>query len=856
MASYVRVFVSYSHDSAEHQDRVLALAERLRADGVDVHLDQYETAPSQGWPQWMLDQIEEAEFVLVVCTETYHQRFRGKAPAGSGRGVKWEGAVLTQTLYDGDSRNQRFIPVLLNAADEAHIPVVLRGTTWYLATSEGGYEHLYRHLTNQPAVVKGKLGERKHLGPRQLPQGEAPKYESDEIRGWSQELKAAFQRKKELLSRGGDTRAIQETILGLQRRLRQGPQLKAGDLLDHGRFELMQLIGQGGFATVWKAWDEQRGELVAVKVLHGQYAADRSRCERFFAGAQTMADLNHPGIVRVLETRKEDGGHPFFVMEYLPGGDLQQAVLAGRLTVKQRLEAIVRVGEALEFAHEKGVIHRDVKPHNILLDAQANPRLTDFDLARAVDESLGTRTGTVLGTAIYAAPELLERPQDAGPAADVYGLGMTLLFALQGSNLTLAAFRNADSFVAKLDVPEELKVTLRRAVAWEIEDRWPRAQEFVAALRGCQLVPRPAPPTPPTIPSQAAPEQEEAHVPPAPAPPRSANGKRQRPEPAWKAWLAVALVLLLVVVVGYQLVPETSDPPPPVIPSPLPKNPQPGDPWIDPAIGMRFHYIPAGTFQMGSPEDEPDRLDREGPRHEVTLLRGYWLGETEVTQGQWRRLMGNNPSRFQECGDDCPVEQVNWYESVAFANALSRRAGLSECYELRGCQGEAGKGMRCAEGVFKGLGCSGYRLPTEAEWERAARAGTETALYTGSITIVENESAQLDPIAWYGANSGGRPHPVGQKQANAWQLKDMLGNVWEWCGDWGGTYSATALRDPQGPATGSFRVVRGGSWSYQAQLVRAACRIWYEPGLRYDDLGFRLARGQGPSQSGEEGRSP
>ena len=338
------------------------------------------------------------------------------------------------------------------------------------------------------------------------------------------------------------------------------------------------------------------------------------------------------------------------------------------------------------------------------------------------------------------------------------------------------------------------------------------------------------------------------------------KGRGWRSEPAWKVGLAAGLVLLFVGMVGYQFrfirqssdsapliassSPDTPLPPPPEL---LPPAHPPGTLWTDPGIGMRFRYIPAGTFQMGSPPDEPGRDDNE-TRHEVTLTRCYWLGVTEVTQGQWRQVMGNNPSRFQECGNDCPVEQVNWYEAVAFANALSRRASLAECYQLKDCQKQPGEGMECSEVKFAGPDCGGYRLPTEAEWERAARAGTETALYTGPITIEENRSPQLDPIAWYGSNSGGQTHPVGQKMANAWQLNDMLGNVWEWCNDWNGAYLTTTVLDPQGPDRGSHRVIRGGSWSLHARRVRGACRGWGVPGYRYGFLGFRLARGQGPSE--------
>jgi tetratricopeptide (TPR) repeat protein len=155
--SVPRVFISYSHDSPEHADRVLALAHRLRAEGIDCHLDQYETSPPEGWPRWMLNQVEAADFVVVVCTETYNLRFRGKAEAGTGLGVKWEGAIITQELYDAESNNTRFVPVVLSAADVAHIPLPLRGATHY-DLEKSGYDALYRRITNQPLTPAPDLG--------------------------------------------------------------------------------------------------------------------------------------------------------------------------------------------------------------------------------------------------------------------------------------------------------------------------------------------------------------------------------------------------------------------------------------------------------------------------------------------------------------------------------------------------------------------------------------------------------------------------------------------------------------------------------------------------------------------------
>ncbi len=266
-----------------------------------------------------------------------------------------------------------------------------------------------------------------------------------------------------------------------------------------------------------------------------------------------------------------------------------------------------------------------------------------------------------------------------------------------------------------------------------------------------------------------------------------------------------------------------------------------------------FVYVPPGTFVMGSPEDEPGRGEDEGPQHRVTLTHGFCLGRTEVTQGQFERLMGVNPSHFKDCGADCPVERVTWWDALAYANAVSRAAGLRPCYRLRGCTGKTGAGARCSgvEVLAPGADpyrCEGYRLPAEAEWEYAYRAGTTTAFYNGPITKPRGRDPKLDAIGWYRENSDDHPHPVASKAPNAWGLYDMAGNVWEWCWDWYGEhyYAHSPVENPHGPASGTTHVERGGPWSNDAQYARAAYRFYVSPGLRYDDLGFRLARTVNP----------
>ena len=158
-----KVFISYSHDSQEHRERVLALADRLRDDGIDVNIDQYENPPAKGWQRWMLDEVEAAEYVLIVCTEMYNRRFRGQEDAGKGKGVTWEGGVIIQELYDAQGVNSKFIPVTFNAQDVKFIPNPLRSTAVYRLDTADGYEQLYRRLTDQPITRKPQLGKLRTL---------------------------------------------------------------------------------------------------------------------------------------------------------------------------------------------------------------------------------------------------------------------------------------------------------------------------------------------------------------------------------------------------------------------------------------------------------------------------------------------------------------------------------------------------------------------------------------------------------------------------------------------------------------------------------------------------------------------
>ncbi len=226
----------------------------------------------------------------------------------------------------------------------------------------------------------------------------------------------------------------------------------------------------------------------------------------------------------------------------------------------------------------------------------------------------------------------------------------------------------------------------------------------------------------------------------------------------------------------------------------------------DPSVDMEFVFVKGGCFPMG--DTFGDGWDDEGPVHRV-CVSDFFMGKYEVTQGQWKAAMGTNPSRFSSCGDSCPVENVSWDDIQEFIRRLNGATGQR------------------------------YRLPTEAEWEYAARSGGRSEKYAGT-----SSDDDLPFSAWYSANSGGTTHPVGQKRPNGLGLHDMSGNVWEWCQDWYGKdyYAESPQDDPAGPPSGRGRVGRGGSWFDYPRGVRASSRLAGLPSTGSDILGFRLVR--------------
>ena len=470
---------------------------------------------------------------------------------------------------------------------------------------------------------------------------------------------------------------ITEEIKSIKRELRSGPELVEGDYLA-GRYKLIEELGKGGFAKVWKVFDRETRTFAAAKILHGQYSKDRSRIECFFRGARVMARLDHPHVVRVLNPRVEDDGYSAFVMEFVEGGDLHR-YLGRTFNRNAFLELMISVGEGVAACHAKGIIHRDLKPSNILLTSSEDPKISDFDLVKVADTTGGTRTGA-MGTFVYAAPECMKKGKDADERADVFSLTMMcvagLLNDIEELDLSFVYYPNR---LNELPIKKPLQEFLARGTSLEPSERPGNASIWTEELRG--LI--------------------------KPKPPKKKSSE---------LWVPGEDTQLSIGGVSFKMI------------------------WIEP-----------GTFWMGSPDDDEEAYsDDEKPRHKVTLTEGFWMAETPCTQALWEAMTGKNPSEFK--GAQNPVENVSWDDIQAVLWALNERQSNL-----------------------------GLRLPTEAEWEYACRAGTQTPRY-----------GKLDEVAWYRGNrlhrgnSRGTTHPVGQKAPNPWGLYDTLGNVWEWCQDWHG----------------------------------------------------------------------
>ncbi|MDO4551056.1 MAG: bifunctional serine/threonine-protein kinase/formylglycine-generating enzyme family protein [Planctomycetia bacterium] len=628
------------------------------------------------------------------------------------------------------------------------------------------------------------------------------------------------------------------------------------------KYRLENQAGQGGMGVVWKAFDVVGERNVALKFVPKEIRHNEAAMYQVKETFKTIQALNHQYICPVYALERDAKFGYYIVMMWLKGMTLAEFRKQKNFRQEMILPILKPLAVALDYAHKQGVIHRDVKPGNIFLPKSDNGtirsvQLIDFGLAAEIQVSMTLHTTSQVktsGTMAYMPPEQWRgRTQDA--RTDQYALA-TVAYELYSGHLPFMAANTEMLRLCVLqDPPDEIKSVpahvnsaLQKALAKDRKERFASCTDFVNALSEQAATP--------VLRTESFPEksledflpEEESHFwelaseyeellkdyapegrrPTAKMEEMQAQAnriaefcqqlltqkERTRREYVEDGMLQTAAPMKTICDEIKRLNELVTKWRPKDFlqfirtERRLSKDPKPGDRMVKTINGVQFafRWCPAGSFMMGSPEDELGRYKDE-KQHHVTLTKGFWMLETQVTQEMWQSVMGNNPSDFE--GDDLPVENVSWHDCQKFCQKL-RNLGLN------------------------------IQLPTEAQWEYACRAGTTTSLNNGkNITSTYEICENLDEVGWYAKNSDWTTRAVGQKKPNAWGLYDMHGNVWEWCADWYGDYPSGSVTDPTGPRSGSGRVYRGGGWYYYARFCRSAYRGSGTPTDRGDDLGFR-----------------
>lgn len=511
-----------------------------------------------------------------------------------------------------------------------------------------------------------------------------------------------------------------------------------------GRYQVVRQLGTGGMGSVWLAEDTQLdNKPFAVKMLPSILVSNKRAYRQLKDEALVAMRLVHPNIVQI-RAFEENNGNPFLVMDYIEGQTLDDYLAEkGKLSEDETIRLLKPIAAALDYAHGQGVIHRDVKPANVMIRNDGQTFILDFGIAREIQETMTRVTGKLSsGTLLYMSPEQL-RGQPPKAAQDVYSFAAMAYECLNGVppfSRGQIEYQILNEKPTPLPDGVKLSASIIRGLSKEPENR---PGTCVASLEMCAEI------SMRTLSSVQSFDEYTIT--------ESGNVKR--------------LTL-------------------------------PG------GATMGMIYVSPCSFTMGG--GSPER-----PKHRVTLTKGYWLGQYAVTQEQWQSVMGFNPARLKNPNRPTnPVENISWNDCQRFIKAINIQ-----------------------------LGC-GARLPTEAEWECACRAGSNGA-YGGT--------GQLDDMGWYCGNSGKNTHPVGQKDPNAWGFYDMHGNVCEHCNDFYADLWKRPQIDPTGPSSGGVHVIRGGFFASDAEHCHSAWRGFL---LNSDSCvgwcGFRLCCDFLPNEVGED----
>ncbi len=683
---------------------------------------------------------------------------------------------------------------------------------------------------------------------------------------------------------------------------------KIGDVIGDSDWRLLELLGKGGMGSVWKA-KNAFDQVGALKLMLPHLLSNDKLIQRFRLEILSLMKVKHPNIVALCNwgrDRSNGKDRWYFVTDFIEGKSLAKILQEnGPLDLEIAKNIFIKLAEGLAVAHEQGVIHRDIKPGNIMIRTNWDPVLIDFGIARQLEDTSLTQTHERVLTLQFASPEQLYG-EPVSERSDVFSLAATLMFCLSPDPK-----RQRPRFEPQL-VPDAFHFLLDRALNYQAENRPANMKEFVELLNqivfqngkllsypkrgqeqgseakqnrveveiGGQISPNfvnvPAvqksnplvdkskmgigtsPQTPvqsvqavqstPNIakPSTNGPSNQPAPITAASMPliafdeqyhyldpngqqkkatlleiieaikanPKSRHMVWKKGWPEWQSWHKVDAFKNYLQAQKESQTQQFST-----------QNMMPFSKINLETKGggnLAMICVPPGSFWMGN--QNTDAEADEKPRHKVILTKGFLLSECQVTQDFYESVVNFNPSLYKY--PNHPVERVSWHDTVRFCNALSEQQGLKPVYEFKENSDE----------LVVNLSNDGYRLPTEAEWEYAAKAGTQFT-YAGSN--------RPDEVAWFGASrrkEGQRTYPVKEKQPNGWGFYDMSGNVWEWCTDDMRIYQREDVVDPIGDMMGSQKVSKGGSNYLDARQTRCSYRIRYPNSTRSNFVGFRLAK--------------
>jgi formylglycine-generating enzyme required for sulfatase activity/tRNA A-37 threonylcarbamoyl transferase component Bud32 len=632
-----------------------------------------------------------------------------------------------------------------------------------------------------------------------------------------------------------------------------------------GQYRIIEQISKGGMATVYKAYQPNLDRCVAVKVLTPDQVETKSFIARFEQEARAIAKLRHRNILTVFDYGRQDDLF-YLVMEYVSGGTLK-ARLGWPQDLAYAVNVVSQVGDALAHAHRQGMVHRDVKPTNILMAEEDWPLLSDFGLTKMLEAGLQlTDSGASVGTPQYMSPE-----QAQGLAvdqrSDIYSLGVVLYEVVTGrppfgsdSPMVVILRHIHDPItpphILRPDLPKELERIILKALAKSPDERYQRMEEFLTDLRAAYPLPDSRNLVQDDL--QAVPARPPATFGLAPASSVSSSSSRKRVL-RW-AGLAIGVALLLALALSIlffkdsmpSLVsasadavastptpsPAPSSPAvhPPSTPAPTTLTPQTIEVQVWEADGAEMVFVPAGEFVMGSEELGDD----ERPVHHV-YLDGFWIDRYEVSNERFARFVA-------QTGYQTEAERLGW-GWVSMGSEWEKVEGADWCHPHgpdSSIEGKMDHPVVLVSWNDADAYCrwAGKRLPSEAQWEKAAR-GPSTDPQPGRRYAWGDE---FDSAKGNTEESGrGDTTPVGSfspQGDSPYGASDMTGNVWEWVADWYASdyYSQAPPTDPPGPASGTYKVLRGGSWLFDEVYARAAFRYKVRPDYTYDFTGFRCRR--------------